>query len=428
MVKCITLGKFDNKYKYMIYYILIMLPLDYFLGDIFPDEMKIKYLRKDSLPNTVFVYEIFKYFGIFIFGLIFVKIEYNNNHTIKQHPNIESNASKMEMELLYDQEKKYPTISVFSIVILISSYILELKLNELFCLFGLLGLDFWMTEIIFVIVINILLFKIKIYFHQKLAISIILIFSTFMKICSIIFIYKNDENRIFIKYSWLLYFGVIFFLLFFFLDAYLVCKMKWYFDFKFFSEKKLLTIFGICGSIIFFILSIISHFIKCHVDTFSSIVCTIYDAENSAKYFDNFKIYFKNIWKEDRTVFINCVYIFIILLKISLSALHYFFSFSIIKVLGPEYMVFSDSVLYFIIKIICLIYFIMMNTLKTDFIFDFLSQVFSILGTIIYLELIELNFCNLNHNLKKYINLRAKFDCLETMGDDIDEQSFEDII
>ena len=70
----------------------------------------------------------------------------------------------------------------------------------------------------------------------------------------------------------------------------------------------------------------------------------------------------------------------------------------------------------------------MMNTLKTDFIFDFLSQVFSILGTIIYLELIELNFCNLNHNLKKYINLRAKFDCLETMGDDIDEQSFEDII
>ena len=53
MVKFITLGKFDNKYKYMFFYILIMLPLQYFLGDVFPDEMKIKFFRSENFPNDI---------------------------------------------------------------------------------------------------------------------------------------------------------------------------------------------------------------------------------------------------------------------------------------------------------------------------------------------------------------------------------------
>ena len=36
-----------------------------------------------------------------------------------------------------------------------------------------------------------------------------------------------------------------------------------------------------------------------------------------------------------------------------------------------------------------------------------IAQIFSFIGTLIYLELIELHFCELDHNLKKYIKERA---------------------
>ena len=73
-----------------------------------------------------------------------------------------------------------------------------------------------MIEIIFIAIINIFLFKIKIYIHQKLAISIILIFSTLMKILSIISVYNSGEYSIYFEYSWLIIIGILGFLLFFF--------------------------------------------------------------------------------------------------------------------------------------------------------------------------------------------------------------------
>ena len=71
-----------------------------------------------------------------------------------------------------------------------------------------------------------------------------------------------------------------------------------------------------------------------------------------------------------------------------------------------------------------MVFYIATNTLKNDFIFDCLTQLFSLLGTIIYLELIELNFCNLNYNLKKNIKIRAKNEALDIYN--IDNQSSED--
>ena len=43
-----------------------------------------------------------------------------------------------------------------------------------------------------------------------------------------------------------------------------------------------------------------------------------------------------------------------------------------------------------------------------------IAQIFSFIGTLIYLELIELHFCELDHNLKKNIKERA-------IGDEIME-------
>ena len=74
----ITLGDYNPKYKYIFFYILTRLPYEYFFGDGFPEEMKIYFLRKENLPSSIFVYDIFKYLGMLIFGLINIKFEFKS--------------------------------------------------------------------------------------------------------------------------------------------------------------------------------------------------------------------------------------------------------------------------------------------------------------------------------------------------------------
>ena len=175
---------------------------------------------------------------------------------------------------------------------------------------------------IFIVLLNILLFKIKIYFHKKIAIAIILFFSTLKKIISIISIYESEDEKVYKQYIWILFFGVIGFLLCYAFDSYSLCKIKWYFDLKFISASKLMIYFGILGILFSFIGSLISNFIECNNDNFSYHVYFMYD-ENDSKYFDNFSIFFKQIWKGDRYDSVNIGYIFIILLKISMQLKHY---------------------------------------------------------------------------------------------------------
>ena len=40
-------------------------------------------------------------------------------------------------------------------------------------------------------------------------------------------------------------------------------------------------------------------------------------------------------------------------------------------------------------------------------VYNVLTEIGALIGILIYLELIELKFCNLNHNLKKNIEMRS---------------------
>ena len=67
-----------------------------------------------------------------------------------------------------------------------------------------------------------------------------------------------------------------------------------YFDLKFISKSKILIIYGILGTILFLLWSIIVNFIKCNDNTFSEKICIVSDSEGLIRYFDNFIIFFKN--------------------------------------------------------------------------------------------------------------------------------------
>ena len=302
-------------------------------------------------------------------------------------------------------------------VLPLSIFLILLKAIELLYILGLYDLNFWMIEILFVILIKIIFFKTIIYLHQKLALFISSVFPILLKITLIIIKFQesNKEKETFIEYPWVTPIGIIIFLLLYFSESFIVCKLKWYFDLKFISESKILIIYGILGTILFLLWSIIVNFIKCNQNTFSEKICIVSDSEGLIRYFDNFIIFLKNIWREERSAFENIGYIILLILKIAFSAYQFFLIFLIIKVLGPEYYIFAQWLSNFIIDIICLIYKIIIDDWEIDFIFNFIAEIFSILGIIIYFEFIELNFCNLNKNINRNINIRAEGESIQLL-------------
>ena len=80
----------------------------------------------------------------------------------------------------------------------------------------------------------------------------------------------------------------------------------------------------------------------------------------------------------------------------------------IIKNLSPEYSLCANSIYHFIYNFFELItYLIGDSTFNLHKFFDTTSLLFSLIGTFIYLEFIELHFWGLDHELKTYIMSRA---------------------
>ena len=123
-----------------------------------------------------------------------------------------------------------------------------------------------------------------------------------MKLISIIIIFVKDEendNVIYKDKPGLFCLGFFGFILLYLIDSYMLCKMKWYFELKFISLNKMILYLGITGFIIFFICSIIVNFFKCDNSEFSLHVCLVHEKDNNTtKYFDNFEIFFKDIWRK----------------------------------------------------------------------------------------------------------------------------------
>ena len=91
-----------------------------------------------------------------------------------------------------------------------------------------------------------------------------------------------------------------------------------------------------------------------------------------------------------------------------------FSTFLLVRELTPLHKIFTYPIQYFIEKII-LCYKLIGNAPRKFIIeqygIDIASDVISFLGFLIYLEIIELNFCKLNYNLRKNIMTRGDSIC-----------------
>ena len=395
----ISFGEYNSLYKYMWLFVLFQIIYEYLFGSGLPEKIKIKYSLQ--FPKTILVQETFNFLFMIISSYILWKVELNKNKTIpKSSPKLKETASEIPY-IVYKYQNNLNAITVKYFFLIIFLLYFSSQLIVILCYSGLKELDFWMLEIVFICYITIITFNMPIYNHKKIAIFIIIVFGIIFKVLSIINILNDEKDKkIYKDYIWIMPIGIIVFMLITLLRGYSYCKLKWIFDIKYISIFKLLSMYGIFGSIFCFIGSLMSSIIRCadqEKNQYIEYICK--KNKNGNRYFDHFIIFFENIFNKEKWY----IYTFLELIEMALSFLNNLFMMQIIKYLNPEYLVCSKYIKYFICQ---LIMFIIDYDIKK--IYDLLAQFFSILASLIYLEFIELLCYQLNYNLKKNIKKEQK--------------------
>ena len=308
-------------------------------------------------------------------------------------------------------------------------WVFEEYLIEL-CNTVLKDLDFWMIELIIISLMISKMFNKRIFKHQKLVYYINII-PCALKMTAIYLSFVDADNTdiIYVKHP-LFLFGIIFYFLFITLRSFVNSKIKWHMDLKYYSLTKLLIMYGLIGTIFSIIACTILTFVECS-DSFCKV-----NYNDSSNYYDNFYIYYEKF--KDSDIDEKIIEISVKILGFISFFFIKFFSLFVIKYLSPVYIILSFPLLYFSRKV-----FSVSNTLlfegtffvkeenrlipNTKFFLDLSADIISILGFLIYLEIIILNFWGFNYNVKQNIRKRSIVDLESSSSCEDDDDEVEDI-
>ena len=418
MGKYISLGEYNKLYKYIWIYLAIRLVtqivLDY--GFIF-DQLKIDAM---NIPYSPLISIQFYYIGFIIFSLILLALE-------KFYKNKEPNQDPSEAKLIFNKqdievEFGFANKDYYIFVIIFFTVIIDIS-DEIFGKFQCSILDYWMFEMFFFEKFISKFLRTKIYRHHIFSLIFILSSCSLILTINIIISFANntEDVQIFNNRKWLIPLGIIVYLLSQIFRAYTYCYEKYFLEKKVISITNFLLVYGIFGIIASVLCATISTFVPCGDNTLpelSKIICNFKD-DNETYYFDSYIIHFKSFASEYFGVKIT--------LKIITSILFYASNYYVIviyKKLSPIYHICMKKLNSLIINIL----FFMNNLINdkigridiTKSILDILILIFYILGSIVYLEFIELNFWNLNFYTKRKIKERSNTEtsiCLDEISE-----------
>jgi len=217
---------------------------------------------------------------------------------------------------------------------------------------------------------------------------------------------QKEEDKTFYQRYPLLFFFILLYLLLILLRSYVNTQIKILMDLKFVTNRTLLISYGFIGFCMCLLAGIFTSCVPCF-DFINNYVCKMNYGDKM--YYDHFLDYIES-WKN----------MLVRLIVNILGAITFFFDkyycIMIIKNYTPIHPIFSFFIQYFIEKTFLLIFtpiffpedlFPNENQLE-KFLLDESIDVASIFGLLFYLEMIELNFCGLNFNLRKNIIIRGK--------------------
>ena len=430
----ITLGKYNNQYKYLLYYFIFEMINNFTYGLNYYgqfNQIKVIFFDNQKLRPYSFIRQrIVGYFGTFVLpciSMVYDKIK--NNSEQKDVLKLEK-GNTIVLVHEHDKQNEENKISLFFIIVIIFGWVFEEQALEKYSN-KLCHLDIWMLELIVMAQLNSKILNIPIYRHHKF----VIIFSIIPIIFKIITIFLEcyddkskclyDENLYWIPIGLLIYLPLVI------LKAYVIVKIKWFMDLKYIYANKLLIIYGLIGTVFYSIFSIISSFernTKRH-DLFIDINYSFYS------YFCFLKD--SGFWQ------IIAEIIIYILGMITSYYIKYNFMM-IIEYLNPMHIIFLSPIFFFFSKVFLLIYNLIYCSIYdyskffgnksisfryAKFSLDFSQDIFSFIGFLIYLEIIELNCFGLNYNLRDKIIKRAnnEFYKIEDCKSTSDESSNEDL-
>ena len=458
MGKYISCGQYNKNFKYIIlgcfFNILVKFIFGFDLDNGFNELLLFPSNGQRKLYKHMRVYDIIGNIGLFIFSCVFYKIErMTNKKEITSQKTLSFLPTKSNNQIILifnDSQDEMDSISVLNFIFIITVYACIEYLSDIFYQLGLKIFDFWMFELLVISYINAKMFKLRIYRHQIFAIIfnsfICLIFRLSSFILSFSLKENNDgkeegnekiEKSLFEISGWYIALGFFTYIIIITIRAYSYTKIKWLIDLKYISSTKLLICIGFIGIMISSISCIIETNTKCNERIN---FCEVSYNNTISKYLDNFGVFNETISAlENYEIIIEiCVILFGMICKFFAS----YYDILIIQNLKPIHIIFYSSIYYSIIKIIALFY----NKIKTNhffngeqkndekrfyiFLLDLLGNIITILGFLIYLEIIELRFCKLNYNLRKSIVKRSIDDITQSIDcysfNEEDEQSEKD--
>ena len=428
MCKYISLGKIHTYYKYILFYII-----SHFLDKyLFHKKLVSKIgeytnslLSTHMLIKHILIYVLMFFVSIFLFCYEeYQRKKKNSNNTLTK-------KRTKRFKLIYKDQLK-GKVSIIKILLVVFLLVIETELQNTFYAVGFNGLDYWMFELLFIYYISSSMLRTPMYAHQKYSMFFVFIFCSLMKTISTTISYFDERGKIYKTYNIFIPIGILIFIFNSYLRAYVVCKLKWLMDLKYITSGQLLMYYGLIGAIITSLTCVLTTLYPCG-DTLISYEEMTYICKQGVpynngthnityNYYDNYYVFVQQLLTKD--TFLNTCILF---LRTNFCFLTKLFSMLIIKYLSPAFFICASYIYYFISRLADIIIDLITDKrIEKYFFLDFTIEIFSMLGILVYIEFIELNFCKLNYNLKKNIILRSmndkKFTELNEIFDDDEEE------
>ena len=346
MGKYISLGEYNNLYKY----IWIYLAISFISKFIFDYRLVFNQLKNEpmKIPNNPFISLSFKYLTFIIVSLVIIKIKKKKQtQELIQEEQLIYNKNDIVTKYSNKKEDYFLFVNLFFVVALdlIEKVISRINLSLL---------EYWMFEMFFFEIFNSKILKSKIQKHHIFSLIFILSSCSLIKTIAIIisFINKTDDAQIIDNRKWLIPIGIIVPLLAQTFRAFTYCNEKYYLEKRIIPIPYYLLSYGILGTITSTICALITSFVPCGDNTLSEFVKNIcsYNEKEEIYYFDSYNIYFKNVSSE----FLGLRIILIIIQALLYYGSNYYI-YTIYKWLGPIYHICMKIFNYLILDILAFI-------------------------------------------------------------------------
>ena len=377
---------------------------------------------------------IYTYISYIIFSLLFYFISKRSTQSKYKFDFIKkrtgTNNSLMPKGFIHNQKAKILSIKkIIKVMGACSILVLQTDFSKIMYLYDISLFNIWTFTIIFILFFMKKYFIIEIFKHQKYSMFFVIGFCSILLILSTFFPYNSSsEYNSYEKVKEITgnYFAfipiLIIFISFTGMTSFFIVYSKVLMEIEMFPPYLLILLTGITGLILNIIVLIFTSFFPCKMENFLKSICIVVNKEGF--YYDNLLIYFSNlksryINEETRSDFFLEIFL-VIPLYLIFSFLEYVCQIFSIYYLNPNYILIKEPIYFGTLRLIFLFYNITNLSpvlyLSQFFLLEF-AEVLAFLGYLVYLEVIELNFCGLDTNIKRKIINRNVEENKETINE-----------